>query len=114
MSRNTFEDAAAKAIQFRDDREWKPFHNPKDLAISVSLEASELLELFQWSGADLEAAGKKPQMAEELAAVMIYCIYMADALHIDIPAAILKKIEKNAAKYPVDKAKGNSKKYTEL
>ena len=71
MSRNTFEDAAAKAIQFRDDREWKPFHNPKDLAISVSLEASELLELFQWSGADLEAAGKKPEMAEELADVMI-------------------------------------------
>ena len=114
MSRNTFEDAAAKAIQFRDDREWKPFHNPKDLAISVSLEASELLELFQWSGADLEAAGKKPEMAEELADVMIYCIYMADALHIDIPDAILKKIEKNAAKYPVDKAKGNSKKYSEL
>ena len=94
MSRNTFEDAAAKAIQFRDDREWKPFHNPKDLAISVSLEASELLELFQWSGADLEAAGKKPQMAEELADVMIYCIYMADALHIDIPDAILKRLKR--------------------
>ena len=114
MSKITFEEAAAKAIEFRNDRDWKQFLNPKDLAISVSLEASELLELFQLSGADLEAARKKPEMTEELADVMIYCIYMADALHIDIPDAILKKIEKNAAKYPVDKAKGNSKKYTEL
>jgi len=104
MSKITFEEAAAKAIEFRNDRDWKQFHNPKDLAISVSLEASELLELFQWSGADLEAARKKPEMTEELADVMIYCIYMADALNID----------KNAAKYPVEKAKGNSKKYTEL
>ena len=114
MSKITFEEAAAKAIEFRNDRDWKQFHNPKDLAISVSLEASELLELFQWSGADLEAARKKPEMAEELADVMIYCIYMADALNIDIPEAIRNKIDKNAAKYPVEKAKGNSKKYTEL
>ena len=92
----------------------KQFHNPKDLAISVSLEASELLELFQWSGADLEAARKKPEMTEELADVMIYCIYMANALNIDIPEAIRNKIDKNAAKYPVEKAKGKSKKYTEL
>ena len=109
MSKITFEEAAAKAIEFRNDRDWKQFHNPKDLAISVSLEASELLELFQWSGADLEAARKKPEMTEELADVMIYCIYMAD-----IPEAIRNKIDKNAAKYPVEKAKGNSKKYTEL
>ena len=79
MSKITFEEAAAKAIEFRNDRDWKQFHNPKDLAISVSLEASELLELFQWSGADLEAARKKPEMTEELADVMIYCIYMANA-----------------------------------
>ena len=114
MSKITFEEAAAKAIEFRNDRDWKQFHNPKDLAISVSLEASELLELFQWSGADLEAARKKPEMTEELADVMIYCIYMADALNIDIPEAIRNKIDENAAKYPVEKAKGNSKKYTEL
>ena len=99
MSKITFEEAAAKAIEFRNDRDWKQFHNPKDLAISVSLEASELLELFQWSGADLEAARKKPEMTEELADVMIYCIYMADALNIDIPEAIRNKIDKNAAKY---------------
>ena len=82
--------------------------------ISISLESSELLELFQWSGTDLEAARKKPEMTEELADVMIYCIYMANALNIDIPEAIQNKIDKNAAKYPVEKAKGKSKKYTEL
>ena len=114
MSKITFEEAAAKAIEFRNERDWKQFHNPKDLAISVSLEASELLELFQWSGADLEAARKKPEMTEELADVMIYCIYMANALNIDIPEAIQNKLDKNAAKYPVEKAKGKSKKYTEL
>lgn len=76
MSKITFEEAAAKAIEFRNERDWKQFHNPKDLAISISLESSELLELFQWSGTDLEAARKKPEMTEELADVMIYCIYM--------------------------------------
>ena len=85
MSKITFEEAAAKAIEFRNERDWKQFHNPKDLAISISLESSELLELFQWSGTDLEAARKKPEMTEELADVMIYCIYMANALNIDIP-----------------------------
>ena len=102
MSKITFEEAAAKAIEFRNERDWKQFHNPKDLAISISLESSELLELFQWSGTDLEAARKKPE------------IYMANALNIDIPEAIQNKIDKNAAKYPVEKAKGKSKKYTEL
>ena len=110
MSKITFEEAAAKAIEFRNERDWKQFHNPKDLAISISLESSELLELFQWSGTDLEAARKKPEMTEELADVMIYCIYMAN----DIPEAIQNKIDKNSAKYPVEKAKGKSKKYTEL
>lgn len=111
MSKITFEEAAAKAIEFRNDRDWKQFHNP-DLAISVSLKLRNSLELFQWSGADLEAARKKPEMTEELADVMIYCIYMANALNIDIPEAIRNKIDKNAAKYPVEKAKGKSKKYT--
>ena len=93
MSKITFEEAAAKAIEFRNERDWKQFHNPKDLAISISLESSELLELFQWSGTDLEAARKKPEMTEELADVMIYCIYMANALNIDIPEAIQNKID---------------------
>ena len=109
-----FEDARQKALQFRRERDWEQFHNPKDLAISISLEAAELLETFQWSGADTEAADMRPQMEEELADVLIYCIYMADRLGIDIPQAISRKVARNAAKYPVEKARGSSRKYTEL
>ena len=100
--------------QFREDRNWTQFHNPKDLAISISLEASELLENFQWSGADLNATNKKQAISEELADVMIYCMYLADSLDIDIPQAISDKIDKNERKYPIDKSYGNSRKYTEL
>lgn len=109
-----FEDAARKALSFRDERDWARFHNPKDLAISISLEAAELLETFQWSGADLEAAEKREAMVEELADVAIYCIFLASALGVDLPGAISAKIDTDAVKYPVDKAYGNSRKYTEL
>ena len=110
----TFEEAAAKALAFRNERDWEQFHNPKDLAISLNLEAAELLECFQWSGADLTASKNNDHMAEELADVMVYCIYMAHALNIDIAETISAKIDKNAEKYPVDKAKGSSRKYTDL
>lgn len=110
----TFEEAAEKALSFRKEREWEQFHNPKDIAISISLEASELLEIFQWSGADLEVLNKREHATEELADVAIYCVYMAKALGIDLPEAMSSKIDANAAKYPVEKAKGTSKKYTEL
>lgn len=110
----TFEDAAAKALQFRQQRDWGQFHNPKDLAISISLEASELLESFQWSGSDLSASGKRDHMAEELADIAIYCIYFADATGIDLVEAINSKLEANEKKYPLEKSRGSSKKYTEL
>ena len=109
-----FEEAAQKALAFREERDWAQFHNPKDLAISISLEAAELLETFQWSGADLEAPDKRSAMTEELADVVIYCTYLADALKIDLAESISKKIDANAQKYPVSKSRGNSKKYTEL
>lgn len=109
-----FDEAKTKALAFRDDRDWTQFHNPKDLAVSISLEAAELLEIFQWSGADLEVEKKCNHAKEELADVAIYCIYMAEALGVDLPEAISEKIDKNASKYPVEKAKGNSRKYTEL
>lgn len=109
-----FEELQSKAIAFRDERDWEQFHNPKDLAISINLEASELLECFQWSGADLEAAKNKEAMAEELADVFNYCLLMADRLGIDIVQATSDKIDRNAAKYPVEKARGSAKKYTEL
>lgn len=113
-SRLTFDESCAKALAFREERDWAQFHNPKDLAISINLEASELLEVFQWSGADLEAAGKRDQATEELADVVIYCIYMADRLGVDLATIVSEKIDADATKYPVDKARGNAKKYDEL
>lgn len=109
-----FEDAQAKALAFRDDRDWSQFHNPKDLAISISLEAAELLECFQWSGKDLEVQEKEEHMTEELADVVVYCIYLADALGVDLANIVSEKIDLDAMKYPVEKARGSSAKYTEL
>ena len=101
-------------IQFRDDRNWRQFHNPKDLAISLSLEAAELLEVFRWSGTDLECREKKDKLEEELADVLSYCILLADVCDLDLEEILRKKVQKNAEKYPVDKAYGNKAKYTEL
>lgn len=103
-----------EVLKFRDDRDWKQFHDPKDLAISISLEASELLEIFQWSRDDVYCLDKIDKIKEELADVMNYCILMADACNLDLDKIITDKIKLNAAKYPVDKAKGTSTKYNEL
>ena len=103
-----------RVLQFRDDREWRQFHTPKDLAISMSLEAAELLELFQWSGGDLECAGKRDKLREELADVLSYCILMADVCGFDLDEIMNEKVSKNEAKYPVEKARGSAAKYTEL
>jgi NTP pyrophosphatase (non-canonical NTP hydrolase) len=100
-------------LKFRDDRNWKQFHNPKDLAISISLEASELLEVFQWSADDLVCAGKTDKIKEELADVLNYCILMADACGLDIDEIIQTKVKRNSEKYPVELAFGNKAKYTE-
>ena len=109
-----FEEAAAKALEFREARDWEQFHNAKDLAVSISLEAAELLEVFQWSGTDLEVSQKAGKAKEELADVAIYCIYMADRLGVDLAEAISDKIDENERKYPASKARGNARKYTEL
>ena len=103
-----------EVLKFRDDRDWKQFHDPKDLAISISLEASELLEIFQWSRDDVYCLDKIDKIKEELADVMNYCFLMADACNLDLDKIITDKIKLNAAKYPVDKAKGTSAKYNEL
>lgn len=100
--------------QFRDERNWKQFHNPKDLAISISLEAAELLETFQWSGTELEPNGKLQNVKDELADVLIYCISMADRLDIKLETIIREKLKENGKKYEVSKAYGSAKKYTEL
>ena len=103
-----------RVIQFRDDRDWRQFHTPKDLAISLSLEAAELLEVFQWSGTDLECRDKLDRIREELADVLSYCVLMADVCGLDLDEILNAKVDQNAAKYPVEKARGSAAKYTEL
>lgn len=82
-------------LKFRDDRNWKQFHNPKDLAISISLEAAELLEVFQWSGADLECRDKLDKIKEELADVVNYAVLMADACGLDLDEIVREKVRRN-------------------
>ena len=103
-----------QVLQFRDDRDWRQFHNPKDLAISLSLEAAELLEVFQWSADDVVCENKKDKIREELADVVNYCILMADACGLDLDEIVQAKIKRNNEKYPVEKAYGSKEKYTEL
>lgn len=103
-----------RVLKFRDDRDWKQFHTPKDLAISMNLEAAELLEVFQWSGTDLECRDKLDKVREELADVLSYCILMADVCGLDLDEIMNEKVSKNEAKYPEEKARGNAAKYTEL
>ena len=108
------EETIRQILKFRDDRDWKKFHNPKDLAISISLEAAELLEEFQWSGADVSDEGKQEKIKEELADVVNYCVLMADACGLDLDEIVREKIKVNNEKYPVEKAKGKSNKYNQL
>ena len=108
------QETITQVLKFRDDRNWKQFHNPKDLALSICLEAAELFEIFQWSGADTECAEKKDKIKEELADVLNYCILMADVCELDMDEIIQEKIKRNNEKYPVEKAHNSSRKYNEL
>ena len=103
--------------KFVDDRDWDQFHNPKDLSISLALEDAEVLEHFQWKNADEMAkhsVDKKSEVGEELADVFYWVLLIANKLDIDLVEAFQKKMDKNEAKYPIAKAKGSHKKYTEL
>ncbi len=103
--------------RFRDERDWKQFHNHKDVALSLVLEASEVLEHFQWKSLkEVEEHGKacKEELADELADVAMYLFELADNLKIDLPQAMAQKMKKNALKYPVHKAKGKHTKYNKL
>ena len=108
------EETIQRVLKFRDDRDWRQFHTPKDLAISMNLEAAELLEIFQWSGTDVECRDKLDKVREELADVLSYCILMADVCGFDLDEIMNAKIDRNEAKYPVDLARGSAAKYTEL
>ena len=100
--------------QFRDERNWRQFHNEKDLSLSISLEAAELLELFQWKSSEEVVDNKQERLAEELADVLIYSYMLADNLDFDINDIIRKKLVKNAEKYPIDKSKDRNTKYKDL
>ena len=107
----------AKIRAFRDARDWMQFHNPKNLAISINLEAAELLEHFQWKSMEESEAHAKAacdEITEEMADVAIYLFELADNLGVDLLSAVDAKLAKNESKYPVEKAKGSAVKYTEL
>ncbi len=98
-------------IKFRNERDWEQFHNPKDLALAINVEAGELLELFLWKSA---GEANKEKVKEELADVLAFAFLLADKYGLDVKEIVLEKIKQNAQKYPVDKSKGTAKKYTEL
>ncbi len=108
---NDFDEIIAEIIKFRDERDWKQFHNPKDLAIALNIETSELLELFLWK--DAESANKE-KVKEELADIFTYAFLIAEKYGFDVNDIIREKIKINSVKYPVDKARGTAKKYDEL
>lgn len=106
-----------RIIDFRDRRDWKQFHNPKDLALSLVLEAAELMEHFQWKNPEemkKHLIDKKEDVSDELADVLYWVLLIAHDFDIDILVALENKIKKNEEKYPEDKAKGSRAKYTEL
>ena len=106
-----------KIRKFRDERDWKQFHNHKDMAISLVLEATEVLEHFQWrtpEEGEERARSHKEELADELADVTYFLFELADNLKIDLGKALISKLEKNVTKYPIEKSKGKNLKYTEL
>ena len=117
MSRPAFDELAGRLAAFARERDWEQFHSPKNLAMAVAAESAELLEHFQWlteaQSCDL-APAQRDQAALEMADVLLYLVRLADQLGVDLLAAAHRKIGLNAEKYPVDKSRGHSRKYTEL
>ena len=118
-SDTTLQDLKDRVTAFRDERDWKQFHNPKDLAAAIAIEASELQELFLWKTPEQASSlnqdpVKREAISNELADVLIFSLSLADVLHIDLSAAVSAKIESNTAKYPVASSRSRSDKYTEL
>ena len=97
--------------RFTEERDWDQFHNPKDLAVALSIEASELLEAFLWKAPE---EAKVEKVREELADVINYALLIADKYDLDVKQIVMDKLARNAEKYPVEKARGSAKKYNEL
>ena len=115
----TLDDLTERLIAFRDARDWRQFHSLKDLIVSLNLEASELLELTQWKGETafdaMASNGEvKAKISEECADVLLYLLMISERCGIDLLAAASAKIDRNEEKYPVEKSRGNARKYTEL
>jgi dCTP diphosphatase len=111
------EEVIQRIRNFRDARDWLQFHDPKNLAVSISIEAAELLEEFQWmtrEESERHAVENVEQISDEVADVAIYLIELCDVLKIDLAKAIHAKLDKNEKKYPVEKSRGKSTKYTKL
>jgi NTP pyrophosphatase (non-canonical NTP hydrolase) len=111
------EEVMQKIRSFRDERDWMQFHDPKNLAVSIVIEAAELLEHFQWKDktqVEKHVAENQSSVADEIADVAMYLFELADNLGIDLKSAMLAKLAKNATKYPVEKARGVATKYTKL
>ena len=108
---NDIEAIVQSLIKFRNDRDWEQFHNPKDLALALSVEAAELLELFLWKNAE---EANKDKVKEELADVFAFAFLLADKYGFDVKQIVLEKVKRDGEKYPVEKSKGTAKKYDEL
>ena len=114
---DSVQDLIRAAVAFRDARDWAQFHSPKELAVSLAVESAELIQLMQWfKGAEHERVvrDKHDHLKDELADVLFSVLLLANELKVDLGQAFLDKLDKTAAKYPVDKSKGSPRKYTEL
>src|SRR5258708_17731371 len=101
-------------LKFRDDRQWAQFHNSKNLALAISIEAAELNELFLWKDGAAAEEVDKDRLKEELADIFTFCLLLADKHNLDVKEIVLDKIRINDQKYPIEKARGTAKKYNEL
>jgi NTP pyrophosphatase (non-canonical NTP hydrolase) len=115
----TIEHLKREAVRFRDARDWKQFHDPKNLSIGLSVEAGELLELFLWKtpaevDSYLSSAAGRERLSEEMADVLVFLLYVSEACGIDLSEAVRNKIALNEMRYPRGKSAGSSKKYDEL
>ena len=117
MNPDSLTDLIRDAVAFRDQRDWAQFHSPKELAISLAVESAELIQLMQWfKGEELDRVirEKHDHLKDELADVLFSVLLLANELKVDLGQAFLDKLDKTAAKYPVERSKGSAKKYTEL